>query len=264
MKTIQTCMQRLLESRFSGRRRWEVANVVLVLTLAPLGPVSQSVTLPVGVAPAYAQMPTGDPSEEFGITVARVKYGGGGDWYADPSSIPNWLAEFERRTGIVTHAEEKIVALTDENLRAYPFLYMTGHGNIKLLPDEIAALRGHLEAGGFLYADDNYGMDQSFRAVMRQVFPEENLKPLPNTHPIFRSFYDLPGLPKIHEHDGKPPQGLGIERDGRLVVFYSYESDIGDGLEDPGVHDNPAEKRELAIRMAVNVLMYAITQAALS
>ncbi|MGD8412818.1 MAG: DUF4159 domain-containing protein [Candidatus Latescibacterota bacterium] len=211
----------------------------------------------------HAQMPTGDPAEEFGIRIARVKYGGGGDWYSDPSSIPNWMAEFEERTGIETQSEEKVVSLTDENLRAYPFLYMTGHGTVRLRPEELRALRRHLEAGGFLYADDNYGMDSSFRAMVRELFPEERLEELPNSHPIYHSFYDLPGLPKIHEHDGKPPQGYGVTIDGRLVLFYSYESDIGDGLEDPSVHGDPPAKRELAIKMAVNILMYAIMQNAL-
>lgn len=216
------------------------------------------------VAAATAQMPLGDPSEEYGIRVARVKYGGGGDWYADPSSIPNWLKEFESRTGIKTHEEEKVVALTDENLRAYPFLYMTGHGTIKLTSDEITALRRHLEAGGFLYADDNYGMDKSFRKMVRALFPEQDLVAIPSSHPIYHSFYDLPGLPKIHEHDGKSPQGYGVVIDGRMVLFYSFESDIGDGLEDAAVHNDTAKKRELAARMAVNILMYAITQNVLS
>jgi len=225
--------------------------LALILT-AMLAPVST------------AQMPAGDPLEESGVRVARVKYGGGGDWYADPSSIPNWLKEFERRTGIRTHEEEKVVALTDENLRAYPFLYMTGHGTIKLTRDEISALRRHLEAGGFLYADDNYGMDASFRKMVREVFPEKDLELVPNSHPIYHSFYDLPGLPKIHEHDGKPPQGFGVTVDGRLVLFYSYESDIGDGLEDAVVHNDPPNKRELAAKMAVNILLYAITQNVLS
>jgi hypothetical protein len=211
----------------------------------------------------YAQMPLGDPAEEYGVRIARVKYGGGGDWYADPSSIPNWMNEFERRTGIKTQKEEKVVSLTDENLRAYPFLYMTGHGTVRLAPEELSALRRHLEAGGFLYVDDNYGMDKSFRAVVKRLFPEEQLEELSNSHPIYRCYYDLPGLPKIHEHDGKPPQGFGITIDDRLVLFYSYESDIGDGLEDPTVHGDPPEKRELAVKMAVNILMYAITQNAL-
>jgi hypothetical protein len=219
--------------------------------------------LAISTAAALAQFPSGDPQEEYGIRVARIKYQGGGDWYSDPSSIPNWLREFERRTGIATYPEEKIVTLLDEDLRAYPFLYMTGHGTVRLGPDEIDALRRHLEAGGFLYADDNYGMDESFRAMVRRLFPEKQLEELPNGHPIYHAFYDLPGLPKIHEHDGNRPQGFGIEHEGRLVLFYTYESDIGDGLEDPRVHDDSPEKRELAMKMAVNILMYAITQNAL-
>jgi hypothetical protein len=140
---------------------------------------------------------------------------------------------------------------------------MTGHGTIRLTAEEIDALRDHLENGGFLYADDNYGMDQSFRELVRQIFPEETLRPLSNSHPLYHVFYDLPGLPKIHEHDGKSPQGLGITLGGRLVLYYTYESDIGDGLEDERVHNDPPEKRELAAQMAVNILMYAITQNAL-
>ena len=146
------------------------------------------------------------------------------------------------------------------NLRAWPFLYMTGHGTVRLNDEEIRALRAYLEDGGFLYADDNYGMDASFRAMVRELFPERTLERVPSSDPIYHCFYDLPGLPKIHRHDGKPPEGLGIRIDGRLVLFYSYESDIGDGLEDPQVHGDPPEKRELAMRMAVNVLMYAITR----
>jgi hypothetical protein len=245
-------------------RTWGAVPLAPVLLM--VAPVAQAPYLPAGYGlggAAYAQMPGGDPAEEMGIRVARVKYGGGGDWYSDPSSIPNWMKEFRRRTGIPTVAEEKVVSLTDENLRAFPFLYITGHGTIRLSPDELDALRHHLESGGFLYADDNYGMDSSFRNLVRQLFPEQRMVELPTNHPIYSSFYKLPGLPKIHEHDGKPPQGFGVTIDGRLVLYYSYESDIGDGLEDPAVHHDPPAKRELAIKMAVNVLMYAITQNAL-
>jgi hypothetical protein len=240
----------------SGRRaRFHRGRAVSILVCA---------CLLLALAPAVeAQFPSGNPEEEYNVRIARVKYGGGGDWYADPSSLPNWLQEFERRTGIKTYPEEKVVTLLDEDLRAYPFLYMTGHGTVRLSNDELEALRRHLEAGGFLYADDCYGMDESFRAMVRQLFPEKQLEELPTDHPIYHAFYDLPGLPKIHEHNGKRPQGFGIEYEGRLVLFYSYETDIGDGLEDPTVHNDPAEKRELAMKMAVNVLMYAITQDAL-
>jgi hypothetical protein len=202
----------------------------------------------------------GDPAEEYGVRVARVKYGGGGDWYNNPSSIPNWLAEFERRTGVRTVRQEKVLALTDENLRAYPFLYMTGHGTIRLSPAERDALRAYLEDGGFLFVNDSYGLDPSVRTMVRELFPEHALEELSSTHPIYHSFYDLPGLPKIHEHDKKPPQAFGVAIDGRLVIFYVYESDIGDGLADADVHHDPPEKRELAMKMAVNILMYAITQ----
>jgi Domain of unknown function (DUF4159) len=214
------------------------------------------------VAPraVWAQPAKGDPAEEFNVRIARLKYNGGGDWYNGPSEVPNWLREFENRTGVPTYKEEKVLTLMDEHLRAFPFLYMTGHGTVKLTPDERDALRAYLEDGGFLFANDDYGMDSSFRAMMRDVFPDHPIEEIPNDHPIFHSFYDLPGLPKIHEHDRRPPQAFGVTIEGRLVAFYVYETDIGDGLDDPDVHRDPPEKRELAMKMAVNVLMYAITQ----
>ncbi|HEX5130863.1 MAG TPA: DUF4159 domain-containing protein [Candidatus Krumholzibacteria bacterium] len=231
------------------------------------GLVTLLVTLVAGVLSTatgvHAQPTKGDPAEEYAVRIGRLKYGGGGDWYADPSSLPNWLAEFERRTGVKTYKEEKVVSPTDENLRAYPFIYMTGHGTVKLTREERDALRAYLEEGGFLYANDNYGMDASFRAMVRDLFPDRPFEEISADHPIFHCFYDLPGLPKIHEHNGKPPQAFGVTLNGRLVLFYSYESDIGDGLEDPDVHKDPPEKRELAMKMAVNVLMYALTQSVL-
>jgi len=209
---------------------------------------------------SFAQTFKGDPAEEFGVRIARVKYGGGGDWYNNPSSIPNWLTELERRTGIPTQKEEKIVSLTDENLRAFPFLYMTGHGTVKLTREERDALRAYLEDGGFLFVNDSYGLDPAVRAMVREVFPDHPLEEISANHPIFHSFYELPGLPKIHEHDKKPPQAFGVTIDGRLVLFYVYESDIGDGLADPQVHNDPPAKREQAMKMAVNVFMYALTR----
>lgn len=210
--------------------------------------------------PARSQAAKGDPAEEYGVRVARVKYGGGGDWYNNPSSIPNWLSEFERRTGIRTIKQEKVLALTDENLRAYPFLYMTGHGTIKLTNEEREALRAYLEDGGFLFINDSYGLDPSVRAMVRDLFPGQPFEELSNEHPIYHSFYDLPGLPKIHEHDKKPPQGFAVVIDDRVVIYYVYESDIGDGLADAEVHHDTPEKRELAMKMAINVLVYAITR----
>jgi hypothetical protein len=137
---------------------------------------------------------------------------------------------------------------------------MTGHGTIKLGSDERESLRAYLEDGGFLFINDSYGLDPSVRAMVRELFPERTFEELSNDHPIYHSFYDLPGLPKIHEHDKKSPQGFGVAIDDRLVIYYVYESDIGDGLADADVHHDTPEKRELAMKMAVNVLMYAITQ----
>ncbi len=197
---------------------------------------------------------------EIRIRIARIRYGGGGDWYSDPSSLANLLEEFERRTGIPTAKDEKVKELGDPELSSFPFLYMTGHGNVQLTGEERERLRNHLLGGGFLYADDNYGMDRSFRRMIAELFPELRLVTLPLDHAIYSSFYRLDGPPKIHEHDGKPPEGLGIFDAGRLMVFYTYESDIGDGLEDPGVHGDPPRKREAAVRMAVNILYYALTR----
>jgi hypothetical protein len=194
------------------------------------------------------------------LGVCRLKYGGGGDWYSDPSSLPNMLEEFERRTGVPTAASERTIEPLDPALFECPFLYMTGHGNVSLGDGELERIREHLLAGGFLWADDNYGMDASFRRTVAQLFPGRELEPVPFDHPIYHCFYDLDGPPKIHEHDGKPPEGLGIFEGDRLVLFYTYESDIGDGLEDPDVHGDPAEVREMAVRMAVNILFYALTR----
>jgi hypothetical protein len=214
--------------------------------------------------PTSAQMMKGDPAEEFGVRIGRLKYSGGGDWYNNPTSIPNWATELERRVGIPTQKDEKVVSLTDENLRAFPFIYMTGHGTIRLSPEERDALRAYLEDGGFLMINDSYGMDEAVRAMVRDVFPDHPLEELSNDHPVFHSFYDLPGLPKIHEHNGKPPQAFGVTIDGRLVLFYDYESDIGDGLADPEVHHDPPAKREQAMKMAINVMVYALTRFVMS
>ncbi len=197
--------------------------------------------------------------DESRFHIARIKYGGGGDWYTDPSSIPNLMREFEARTGIPTARSEFVIELCDPKLFCHPFLYMTGHGNVRLSPEEIERLREHLLAGGFLWADDCYGMDESFRRTVRELFPERELVLVPLEHEIYRCFYNLDGVPKIHEHDGKPPQGWGVFDGERLMIFYTYESDIGDGLEDADVHNDPPEKREQAFRMAVNILYYALT-----
>lgn len=193
------------------------------------------------------------------LTIARLRYDGGGDWYGNPSSLPNLLVAIRDRTGLRMAPREQTVSLLDPRLSDHPYLYMTGHGNLAWSPGERQALRAHLLAGGFLHADDNYGMDDSFRREIRQVFPDQELVELPPDHPVFNLFYDFPnGLPKIHEHDGQRPQAFGLFNDGRLILFYSYESDLGDGWEDPDVHEDPAAIREQAIRMGVNLFLYAL------
>ncbi|MEJ2184764.1 MAG: DUF4159 domain-containing protein [Gemmatimonadota bacterium] len=196
-----------------------------------------------------------------GPTIAQVQYDGGGDWYANPSSLPNLLHEIRVRTGLPVASRPAHVRLTDPDLWRYPYLYVTGHGNIRLSEAEIRSLRRYLAHGGFLHVDDNYGLDRSFRREIRRVFPDRPLVPLPADNPVYHVFYDLPdGLPKIHEHDGLPAQGFGIFEKGRLVVFYSYQSDLGDGWEDADVHGDPPEKREAAFRMGVNLFLYAMAQ----
>jgi len=201
------------------------------------------------------------PAALDSITITRLHYDGGGDWYANPSSLPNLLAAIRERTGIPVAMKESAVTVLDPALRDHPYLYMTGHGNVRFTPPERAALRSYLVGGGFLHADDNYGLDESLRKEIAMLFPDEELTELPQDHPVFHTVYDFPeGIPKIHEHDGSRPQGLGIFHRGRLVVFYSYESDLGDGWEDADVHDDPAEVREQAIRMGVNLFVYVLGQ----
>jgi hypothetical protein len=241
--------------------RIALAALALCLVLGPWGRArAQHVQTPEsrGEADAVPEREIG--MEDLRVRIARVKYGGGGDWYSDPSSLPNLLREFEKRTGIPTAGTEKVIGLEEPELFSYPFLYMTGHGDIRLNAAEASRLREHLLLGGFLYADDNYGMDRSFRAMVEELFPERRLVPVPHDHRIYHALYDLDGPPKIHEHDGKRPEGLGVFDGDRLMIFYTYESDIGDGLEDEDVHGDPPGKREEAVRMAVNILFFALTQ----
>jgi hypothetical protein len=192
--------------------------------------------------------------------VARLKYGGGGDWYSDPSSLPNLLDAAAEWARIDVAPREAVVQIMDPELFSYPYLYMTGHGNVSFTVAEAERLRRYLLAGGFLHADDNYGMDASFRREMRTIFPDREMVEVPFDHDIFRWPFSFPGgLPKIHEHHGGPPQGLGYFHEGRLVVFYSFNTDLGDGWEDPNVHGDPPHKREAALQMGVNILTYALT-----
>jgi hypothetical protein len=193
------------------------------------------------------------------MTIGRLHYDGGGDWYANPSSLPNLLSAIRTRTTLRVAAEEKVVTLREDELWNVPYLYMTGHGNVRWSGQDLVTLRRYLEQGGFLHADDNYGMDASIRRELNRLFPEHPLVEVPLDHPIYRLVYDFPrGIPKIHEHDGKPAQGFGIFLNGRLAVYYSYQTDLGDGWEDPEVHDDPPAKREAALRMGVNLFSYAV------
>jgi hypothetical protein len=195
------------------------------------------------------------------FSIARIHYNGGGDWYSDPSSIPNLLNYLDLNTPISVYPNEVKMKLTDDKISQYPYLYLTGHGNISLTEDEIIVLRSILSSGGFLHADDNYGMDKSFRREMKRVFPNKDLVPLPNDHLIFNSYYKFEnGLPKIHEHDNKPPQALALFEGERMILLYTYESDLGDGWEDSSVHNDPQPLRESALKMGVNIIYFSLIQ----
>lgn len=221
------------------------------------GPVVFALALAMATGQAHAQDGPSGP----GFTIARLKYGGGGDWYSNPSSLPNLVQALRARTSVAVESiDEATVSILDPEFFSYPFLYMNGHGAVKLTEGEVERLRNYLLSGGFLFADDNYGMDESFRREIQRVFPDRSLVEIPWDHPIYHCFYDLPkGPPKVHEHDGKPSQGFGIYEGERLMVFYTYQADIGDGLEDPHVHNDPEAVREAAVRMAVNTVVYAMT-----
>ncbi len=197
---------------------------------------------------------------EYSFEIARVKYTGGGDWYGDPESLKQLLSFARSETSLSVSPDEAVVELSDEKLFAYPYIYLTGHGNVRFSEAEVLLLRRYLLGGGFLHIDDNYGLDEHIRREIKKVFPSREFRELPFHHPIFSSHYEFPhGLPKIHEHDGASAQAFGIFDDsGRLCVLYSYESDLGDGWEPPEVHDNPPEKRLEALQMGVNILTYAM------
>jgi len=194
------------------------------------------------------------------FTIAQLKYRGGGDWYANPTALPNLLAGLKSRTDLEVDERPANVAPDDDELLLHPLIHMTGHGKVAFSDEEVVALRKYFERGGFLWADDNYGMDRHLRAQLDRILPGSPLVELPFDHEIFHSFYEFPeGLPKIHEHDGGPPHGYGVYLNGRMVVFYSFNTDIGDGLEDAEVHNDPPEKREAALRMGINIVVYALS-----
>ncbi len=202
------------------------------------------------------------PPGAHGFGIARLKYGGGGDWYEDRTSLVNLMRMLKQRTTIAVDGDkETIVEPGAAALFQFPFVFATGHGNMKFTPDEVANLRRYLTTGGFLWVDDDYGVAPSFRREMKRVFPDSPLIELPFSHPIFHSFYDFPkGCPKVHEHDGGPARLYGIVWDRRLVVLFSYDTDLGDGLEDEEVHHDPPAIREAAARMAINIVRFALSQ----
>ena len=195
------------------------------------------------------------------FTIARIHYSGGGDWYSDPSSLPNLLKYLDENSLISVNSEEARVKPTDHEFFQYPYLYLTGHGNIRFSENDRDRLRKTLLRGAFLHADDNYGMDASFREEMKHIFPERELVEIPHEHPIFHGRFEFPsGLPKEHEQDGKPPQAFGIFNEDRLMVLYTYECDLGDGWEDVEVHNDPEDVRTQALKMGVNIIYFALTQ----
>ncbi|MFI5371126.1 MAG: DUF4159 domain-containing protein [Candidatus Eisenbacteria bacterium] len=224
----------------------------------PLIALIACLALPVLAGRAPAQ--TAPPGSRA-FSVARLKYGGGGDWYEDRTSMVNLIHGLRERTTIpVAGDQEAVVEPGSAALFQYPFVFACGHGNMKFTPGEIANLRRYLTSGGFLWVDDDFGIDAAYRREMARVFPDAPIVELPFSHPIFHGLYDFPaGLPKIHEHDGGPARAFGIVHDGRLAVLYTYDTDLGDGLEDEEVHHDPPEKREAALKMAIDIVQYALT-----
>ena len=195
------------------------------------------------------------------VKIAKLKYNGGGDWYANKTSMPNLIRYCNQNIGTNIFPEEDVVEIGSPDLFNYPFVHLTGHGNILLSQQEVDNLRNYLLAGGFLHADDNYGLDKFFRREMKRVFPELDFVELSFSHPIYHQKFNFNnGLPKVHEHDGKSPQGLGLIYKGRLVCFYSYECDLGNGWEDADVHNDPEAVRRNALQMGANIIQFAFVQ----
>lgn len=195
-----------------------------------------------------------------GLQIARLKYNGGGDWYNDRSAEINLLRYASEHAGISTMPEYTFVEIGSAEMFSYPILFLTGHGTVKFSDSEAKALRSYLEKGGFLYADDDYGLDKSFRREIKKVFPEKELMELPFDHELYHILYDFNnGPPKIHEHDKKPPRGYGIFIGDRLAVYYTYESNPSDGWADPQVHNDSPALRELALKFGTNLLLYMLT-----
>jgi hypothetical protein len=198
---------------------------------------------------------------ETGFQIARLKYSGGGDWYNDPSAEVNLLKFVQANTNIKVNAEYKFVDISSDEIFSYPFLFLTGHGNIVLSTEEVKRLRTYLENGGFLYIDDDYGLDKAIRREMKKVFPENDFIEVPFSHKVFNIFYKFEtGAPKTHEHDKNVPQTFGIFLGTRLAVLYTFESNPSDGWADPEVHNDPKNKREEALKFGTNIVIYALSK----
>jgi hypothetical protein len=202
------------------------------------------------------------PSFCFGqVKIAKLKYNGGGDWYANKTALPNLIRYCNQNMRTNLFPEDEIVEVGSRDIFLYPYIYMTGHGNVNFSSQEANNLRKYLISGGFLHIDDNYGLDQFVRLEMKKVFPELEFVELPFNHPIYNQRFKISdGLPKVHEHDGKPSQGFGLIYEGRLVCFYSYESDLGNGWEDQSIYNDPEALRQAALQMGANIISFAFTQ----
>ena len=195
------------------------------------------------------------------IKLGKLKYDGGGDWYANKTALPNLIEFCNDQLNTNLHQSEDIVEVGSPDLFLYPYVYMTGHGNVVFSATQAENLRSYLLSGGFLHIDDNYGLDQFVQIEMKKVFPELDFVEISFDHPIYHQKFDFDeGLPKIHQHDGKPPQGFGLVYEGRLVCFYSYESDLGNGWEDQSIYNDPEELRQKALEMGANIITYVFTE----
>ena len=220
----------------SSRSYWRVAAILAILVLLP-----------------WAHADT--------IKVARLKYAGGGDWYASPKAVSNLLTVVLQRTTIAVAPKPDIVDIDSDDIFKYAMLFITGHGQIRFTASQADRLRRYLHSGGFLHVDDNYGLDEFFRPEMRRMLPDMPLVELPFDHPIYHAFYDFPrGLPKVHEHHGGPPHGYGVIYEGQVVLFYSYNTDLQNGWESAEVYHDPPETREAALKMGINIVTYALSR----
>lgn len=227
-----------------GKRQYIFSIIILI-----------SLPLILGASPfsALAQ-------ENGSFRIARIKYRGGGDWYNDPSSLTNMINYLKKYVSTDLDVQYDDISIGSPDLFKYPFAFMTGHGNITLNEAEIENVRKYLDNGGFLYIDDDYGFDKYVRKILKEIFPGTKMVELPFSHPIYHQVFDFPnGCPKIHKHDGKPAQGFGIYRKGRLVLYYTYQTNLADGWADPEIHKDPQVIRQKAFKMGVNLFVYALT-----